>query len=236
VLDPAVDQETDVTAIPGGESRSRFVPIAIATAAILGGMTLAAAAVLTTEIDVDDLLDSLRPVRIPALLLIASSTVAVLFLTGRAWARWLLALILAVGSGWVLIFMEITGPWLKAAVAVAGAWGLCAITLLASRRVTQYVESMTDHWKTAYERLVGPLQDEDDARRWLSMLDTWDNAGVLTRGDRKRVIRALTSWSVQAEPIAQDVQDRIAALALAKREHPLMSSAAKVVRRRKPTA
>jgi hypothetical protein len=95
---------------------------------------------------------------------------------------------------------------------------------------------MADHWITTYELLIGPLRDEDDARRWLSMLDTWDSAGVLTRGDRKRVIRALASWSKRTEPHADDVRARIETLVLAKREHPLMSSAAKVVRRQKPTA
>ena len=216
-------------------SRGHVVAITIAVLAVLGSIAVVVAAFFTTEIEVDDLLDSLEPVRIPALLFVTVTVVASLFLAGRVWARWLLALVLAGGAAWILIFSEISGTWLRVALAVAVVWGLSAIALVVSRRVALYMEHMTDHWMTAYERLIGPLRDDDDARRWLSMLDTWDGAGVLTRGDRTRVARALRSWSQRTGPHADDVGTRIDSLAPATGDHRLMSLAQRVVRRRKPT-
>ena len=51
-------------------SRGHVVAITIAVLAVLGGIAVVVAAFFTTEIDVDDLLDSLEPVRIPALLFV----------------------------------------------------------------------------------------------------------------------------------------------------------------------
>lgn len=235
VPDSSIDQPPDSTSVPVPESRGHLVAVAVGVLGILGGMVLATVAFVTTEVDVDDLLDSLYPVRIPALLLLTVSFVAPLFLAGRAWARWVLALILAGGSVWILTFMEISGPWLKVAVGIAIAWGLCAITLVASRRVARYTESMANHWMVTYERLIGPLRDDDDARRWLAMFDTWESTGVLTQGDRRRIARALTSWSKRTEPHADDVATRIKQLSATTGDFRLMSLAQRATKRRRPT-
>jgi len=212
-LCPVPDDQTNQqsSAIPQEpvHVRGRFAAVAIAVLGILGSVVLVIAAIVTAEIDIDDLFDSLEPARIPALLFITVTVVASLFLAGRRWARWVLAAELAAGSAWIILTSEIPGTWLRVALAVALVWGLSAIALIVSRNVSRYVETMADHWMVGYERLLGALRSDDDARRWLSMLDTWDDAGVLTRGERKRVARALVSWAEGTEPHADDVQARI---------------------------
>jgi len=233
VSDDNLDHRHSDTARRSAVSRDRLVAIALALLAVLGAFALATTALLTAEIDADDLFDSLSPVRLPALLLIAATVCASMFLAGRSWARWILALVLVGGSAWILIFMEVSGGGLRAALAVAVVWGLSGITLVASRPAARYVEAMSNHWVTAYERLIGPLQNEDDARRWLSMLDAWDHAGVVTRGDRKRIIRALVSWWERTGALPSDVGTRIGELKPAADDYGLRSLVRRVFDRRK---
>lgn len=217
------DDHTDLEPSPIPQvplrARGRFVVAVIAVLAILGSVALVIAAIVTTDFDIDDLFDSLEPVRIPALLFMTVTVVASLLLAGRRWARWVLAAELAAGSAWIILASEIPGTWLRVALAVALVWGLCAITLVVSRTVSRHVETMADHWMVGSERLLGTLRSDDDARRWLSVLDTWDDAGVLTRGERKRVARALVSWAEETEPHAKDVAARIESLASATAAH-----------------
>ncbi len=221
-----------VDPIPAIRPRDRLVVATVSVGAVLGGVVLITVAILTAEIDVDDLFDSLSSIRIPALLLVAVIVCASMFLAGRAWARWFLAVVLAAGSVWILVLLEISGIWLRAALAIAFVWGLCAVTLTVSPSVKRYVAAMANHWVIAYERLIGPLRNEEDACRWLSMLDTWDEGGVLTRGDRKRIVRALSAWSERAGEITTDVGARIEKLIPQTDERRQRSLARRVVERR----
>lgn len=211
--------------------RARLIAPAITGFAILGAVALVIAAVVTTEIDIDDLFDSLEPVRIPALLCITVTVVASMFLAGRRWARWVLAVELAAGSAWIILGSEISGTWLRVVLAVAIAWGLSAVALVVSRSVKQHIDAMADHWMVGYERLLGPLASDEDARRWLSKLDTWDEAGVLTRSEHRRVSRALVSWAGRTKPHAEDVTTRIESIASAPLDHRPMALVRKVAGR-----
>jgi hypothetical protein len=210
---------------------ARFVAPAITVLSILGSIALVIAAVATTEIDIDDLFDSLEPVRIPALLCVTMVVVASLFLAGRRWARWVLAIELAAGTAWIILVSEISGTWLRVALVVAVVWGLSAVTLAVSRSIRQHLEAMADHWMVGYERLLGPLESEEDARRWLGKLDTWDDAGVLTPGDRRRVTQALASWAERIELLEEDVKMRIAGLTSGSHDHRLMTLLRRLVKR-----
>ena len=59
MLETDTDPQHDEISGSAPESRGHLVAVTIAALAILGGIALAAAALLTTEIDVDDLLDPL---------------------------------------------------------------------------------------------------------------------------------------------------------------------------------
>ncbi|MGD8726852.1 MAG: hypothetical protein PVH40_04355 [Gemmatimonadales bacterium] len=204
-----VDVRTDDIPVAPPPRRGQLLALAIVALALLGGIALVTAAVVTTQIDIEDLLDSLEPVRFPVLLLVVVTIVAWKFTTGRAWARWVLAAVLALGAAWVLLRFEISGVWLRVALTAALAWGLCAVALLGSPSVAAYVGSKADHWMVTYERLIGPLETEEHARRWLAMLETWDQAGVLTRGDRKRIVRALSMWSERTGAGAGDIDTQL---------------------------
>ena len=76
-----------------------------------------------------------------------------------------------------------TGVWIAAVV-----WGVAAGTLAALPAVGRYVRY---RWERRYDRLLGPLRTAADADRWRSILDRWDEAGVVSRGERSRIERLI---------------------------------------------
>jgi len=146
-------------------------------------------------------------------LMTALLTLASYLLTGRAWARWVLAGGLLVLSGWTLFFSESASDTLLVALAASCIWGLGALGIALGPGVRGYVLRARER---AHEHALGILVSADDAARWLEILDGWDRAGVLTRRERKRAQGLLSDWldrnGDQLDPAATDrVRARLAA-------------------------
>ncbi|MCH7875943.1 MAG: hypothetical protein IH965_11665 [Gemmatimonadetes bacterium] len=193
--------------------RGGWIAVAVVAAALIGAAALAYLKVRTGGFDLDDA-DIFRPVRTlwrEAAGILLALTVGSLILAGRMWARWTMVILLVAGSGWLFLFADIAAEYRTLATITAALWGFSAWALAVPRSVASFVHNQQlQH----YRSLLGPLRTADDADRWLSVLQTWREAQLLGRSERRQVARAVLSWIDQEEgSLEQDVVEHLRARA-----------------------
>lgn len=123
---------------------------------------------------------------------VAVPLLGVLTLRGFPSARWTLGLTL-VGAGlWHLLLDRSTG-WHEPAVAVMGGVFVTAgwaVAVLPGMR-----DALRDQRDRLDARGLGPLADDRDALRWVSILETWTEAGAVGTGHRRRLLHRLTHFT-----------------------------------------
>jgi hypothetical protein len=197
-------QKADGMETRGGE-RGRVITTLAFMVAILSATTLVTLVLIGLEYDFDDgILEPFEPARAPVLLLAAAIAAAPIVFSFKPWIRWPVSLGFAVGSGWLLLKADFGAQHLIATLALAAAWGVTALLLGVPSSVGTYLARRTHH----LERLLGPIDGEAAARRWLAAAEEWKGAGVLTRRERNHLGEHLMAWASTAE-VPADLQQAI---------------------------
>lgn len=190
-----------------------WIVVAVVGTALIGAGAFAYFKVRTDGFDLDEA-DIFRPVRAlwrEAVGILLALTVGSLILAGRMWARWTMVILLVAGSGWLFLLADVAAEYRTAATITAAIWGFAAWALAVPRSVASFVHNQR---LQNYRSLLGPLRTAGDADRWLSVLQTWGEAQILGRSERRRVARAVLSWIDQEESsLERDVVEQLRARA-----------------------
>lgn len=150
------------------------------------------------------------------LLAVGSVGGAVLF-TGLAWTRWAVATAFGSGAVWSVLRPDAEAA-LPVIIGMSVLWAAAAVTLAAWRGIAAFQARQLE---ANYERLLGPLQSREDARRWLATADRWTVAGAVTRGVRKRIGHVMVHRLAELELPLGELDEPIAALCAVSDRRPL---------------
>ncbi len=203
----------------------RWIAAGVVALAFVGAVVLLAAVLASLEYDLEDgVIDLLRPAWAPLGFVGFSLAAGFLVFSGMPWRRWLAILGYAAGAVWLLFIADLHPEWLTAAMTVAVTWGVAVLALMAPRSVRRFLQQ----YESGGGRLalpLGPLRSDADARRWVSVIGTWLDTGVLTPREQVRLGRTLAAWVDRQEAVGDDLREQITRLA---RSHPPGALARKV--------
>ena len=191
----------------------RWIAAAACVLAVVGALLFASAVLVSLEYDLEDgVLELLEPAWVPFGLLAFGLTAGFLVFSGVPWRRWLAVLGYGAGAAWLLFVADVAPEWLTGAMAAAVTWGLAALALVAPRSVREFF----GQYEVGGGRLaipLGPLQSHADARRWVSIIGTWLDTGVLNPREQARLGHTLAAWADRQEAMADDLREQMARLA-----------------------
>ncbi len=195
------------------DASGRWIAAGAVALATAGAAVLLVAVLVSLEYDLEDgVLELFGPAWAPLGLVGFSLVAGGLVFSGVPGRRWLAVLGYGAGAGWLLFVADLDREWLTAALTAAVTWGIAVLALLAPRSVRRFLRQ----YEGASGRLalpLGSLQSDADARRWVSVIETWLDTGVLTRHERVRLSRTLAAWVDRQEAVGEELHEDIARLA-----------------------
>lgn len=220
-------RDPDPQAIARGQA---FAALGI-TFAVAAAVVLVTLVLLGLDYDFEDgILDPFEPAWTPIALVLAAIAGGWILLGTWPWVRWLVGPAFALGAGWVLLRADLGAAPLWAVILLAVAWAVTGLLIAVPRSVGDYLTHRPD----GFMRLLGPLDGEPAAHRWLAAMAEWERAGVLSHRERRRLGAQLAAWaSSSAVPV--ELQQAIAPLAPPAHE-PRLRALLRRFRRRKDAA
>ena len=216
---------------PQSIARGRALSAIGITVATIAAAVLVTVVLLGLDYDFEDgIFDPFEPARTPVALLIATIAGGWILIGTRPWVRWVVGPAFVIGAGWALLRAEFGDTPLWAVIAVAVAWAAAGLLFTIPRSVGEYLTHRPD----GFMRLLGPLDGENAARRWLAAIREWEGAGVLSSRERRRLGAALAAWS-SLSAVPAELQQAIAPLAPPAHE-PRLRALLRRLRRRKLAA
>jgi hypothetical protein len=201
--------------------------VALALAALTAAV-LVTVVLLGLEYDFDDgILKPFEPARAPIILLAAAFAASVILLAARPWVRWIVGCAFALGSAWVLFKAELGNQHLAAAMALAAGWGVAALLLTVPRSVGLYLSRRAG----SVERLLGPIDGEAAAWRWLAAAAAWEQAGIFSMRERHQLGAHLGAW-VTSQGVSEELRTAIAEFSPSARESRLRTVVGTLTRRK----